>query len=109
MRAQEKSGVRWSNVDMVLVSGPKKKIIIGFSAASCLALLSSQTSVSPHTGERKRRTTGFDYLLFTVTITIVTSLSYPARGRGDRVYTYINRHAGTPNKQQKHVVHHQTW
>ena len=80
--ANRSSGER--NVDMVLASGPKKLIDCVsakrvFSAAGCLALLSSQTSVSPHTGECKHLTTGSDYLLFTVTITIVTSLSYPAR------------------------------
>ena len=41
------SGVRWSNVD-IITSFPARKKIIGFSAASCLVLLTSQTSVSPH-------------------------------------------------------------
>ena len=68
-----------------VASSPKKLIDCVsakrfFSAADCLALLSSQTSVSSHIEERKRLITGSDYLLFTVTITIVTSLSYPARG-----------------------------
>ena len=25
------------------------------------------------------------------------------------LYTYINRHAGTPEKQRDKIVHHQTW
>ena len=36
-----------SGVDIVRVFWPEKKMI-GFSAASCLVLMSSQTSVSPH-------------------------------------------------------------
>ena len=64
-------------VDIVRVFRPEKKII-GFLAASCLVLMSSRTASIDR--ERRRLTTGSVYLLFTVTITIVTSLSNSARG-----------------------------